>query len=222
MAPHYFLLTPAAGAKQSWELTVHFNPYPKLKTVAGFDLISKSGAKAWKKFWTSGGAVDFSGSTDPRAFELERRVILSQYLTRIQCASDYPPQETGLTYNSWYGKPHLEMHWWHAAHFAQWGRPELMKKSLDWYFNVADKARAIAKRQGFEGLRWQKMTDHNGDEAPSSVGAFLIWQQPHFIYMAEMLYRQKKDPAVLKKYQQLLFETAEFMASFPIKRSGDQ
>lgn len=101
--------------------------------------------------------------------------------------------------------------------FAQWGRPELMQRSLNWYFTVADKARAIAKRQGFDGLRWQKMTDHNGDEAPSSVGAFLIWQQPHFIYMAEMLYRQKKDPAILKQYSKLLFETADFMASFPQK-----
>jgi hypothetical protein len=109
------------------------------------------------------------------------------------------------------------MHWWHAAHYAQWGRPELMQRSLNWYFKVADKARAIAKRQGFDGLRWQKMTDHSGEETPSSVGAFLIWQQPHFIYMAEMLYRQKKNPEILKQYSKLLFETADFMASFPTK-----
>jgi hypothetical protein len=216
-SPHYFLLQPVSETKQSWELTVHFYDQKKLAALYGYQSISKSSARAWKKFWESGGAVDFSGSTDPRAAELERRVILSQYLTKIQCSSGFPPQETGLTYNSWFGKPHLEMHWWHAAHYAQWGRPELMARSLDWYFNVADKARAIAKRQGFEGLRWQKMTDHNGDEAPSSVGAFLIWQQPHFIYMAEMLYRNKKDPALLKKYSKLLFETADFMASFPTK-----
>lgn len=107
------------------------------------------------------------------------------------------------------------MHWWHAVHFAQWGRTELMEKSLDWYFTVATKAYALAKRQGFDGLRWQKMTDHNGDEAPSSVGAFLIWQQPHFIYMAELLYRAKPGKAVLNKYKDLLFATADFMASFP-------
>ena len=214
--PHYFLLTPAMVKNSSWEVAVNFCQQTK-KEAGNFTLISKSSISFWKRFWNSGGAVDFSGSTDPRAFELERRVILSQYLTRIQCASAYPPQETGLTYNSWYGKPHLEMHWWHAAHYAQWGRPQLLEQSLDWYFKVADKARAIAKRQGFDGLRWQKMTDHSGEETPSSVGAFLIWQQPHFIYMAEQLYRQKKDPAVLKKYSKLLFETAEFMASFPTK-----
>ena len=107
------------------------------------------------------------------------------------------------------------MHWWHAVHFAQWGRPELMEKSLDWYFKVSDKAFAIAKRQGLEGLRWQKMTDNDGNESPSSVGAFLVWQQPHFIYMAELLYRSKPTKEILNKYKDLLFATADFMASFP-------
>lgn len=175
----------------------------------------KSSAAKWQQFWNSGGAIDFSGSTDKRAHELERRIILSQYLTRVNCSGPYPPQETGLTYNSWFGKPHLEMHWWHAVHFALWNRTELMEKSLDWYFTVADSARAIARRQGFEGLRWQKMVDHEGNESPSSVGSFLVWQQPHFIYMTELVYRSKNDKAVLEKYKDLVFATADFMASYP-------
>jgi hypothetical protein len=76
-------------------------------------------------------------------------------------------------------------------------------------------AKAIAQRQGFDGVRWQKMTDHAGGEAPSSVGAFLIWQQPHLIYMAELLYREKPGKPVLDKYKALVFATADFMASFP-------
>src|SRR5204863_6224936 len=138
-----------------------------------------------QSFWQTGSDVDFSGSKDTRADELERRVVLSQYLTKIQCAGNNPPQETGLTYNSWYGKPHMEMHWWHAVHFALWGRTGLMEKSLAWYAKAAPTGRAIAGRQGYEGIRWQKKTDNDGREVPSSVGAFLIWQQPHFIYMAE-------------------------------------
>ena len=59
--------------------------------------------------------------------------MLSQYLTAIQCSGSLPPQETGLTCNSWYGKFHLEMHYWHAAHFAAWGRPPLLERSLAWY-----------------------------------------------------------------------------------------
>jgi hypothetical protein len=69
--------------------------------------------------WQSGGAVDLSGSSNPRAVELERRIVLSQYLTAINGAGRTPPQETGLVCNSWHGKFHLEMHWWHAAHFLK-------------------------------------------------------------------------------------------------------
>jgi hypothetical protein len=211
---HYFLIEPS-DKKNIFEFTCQFSALKPGTMLTNFEKTKLSSTLGWNKFWLSGGAVDFSQTKDKRAFEIERRTVLSQYLTKIQCSSAYPPQETGLTYNSWYGKPHLEMHWWHAVHYAQWGRIELMEKSLDWYFKVADKAFALAKRQGFDGLRWQKMTDNDGNESPSSVGAFLIWQQPHFIYMAELLYRSKPTSQVLNKYKDLLFATADFMASFP-------
>lgn len=213
-SPHYFLLEPSK-ANNVFQFSCSFFQNKTLRLLTNFAKANASSKVTWKKFWLSGGAVDFSETKDPRAFEIERRTVLSQYLTKIQCSSNYPPQETGLTYNSWYGKPHLEMHWWHAVHYAQWGRAGLMEKSLDWYFKVVAKATLIAKRQGFDGLRWQKMTDNEGNESPSSVGAFLIWQQPHFIYMAELLYRSKPTKQTLNKYKDLLFATANFMASFP-------
>jgi len=182
--------------------------------IPGFRETCRSSRQGWHEFWNNGAAVDFSACSDPRAFELERRVVLSQYLTRIQCAGNYPPQETGLTYNSWFGKFHLEMHWWHMTHFALWGRTDLLEKSMDWYAAIAPAARRIASRQGYTGLRWPKMTDPTGGESPSSVGAFLIWQQPHYIYFAEMCYRSHPDSVTLKKYAPLVFETADFMASF--------
>jgi hypothetical protein len=46
------------------------------------------------------------------------------------------------------------------------------------------------------------------------VGAFLIWQQPHFIYFAELCYRDRPSPALLNKYKNLVFATADFMASY--------
>lgn len=171
----------------------------------------------WRKFWTSGGAIDLSGSTDPRARELERRIVLSQYLTAIQCAGSMPPQETGLTFNSWYGKFHLEMHWWHAAHFVLWGRPELLEKSLPWYRTIAPQARQTAARQGYRGLRWPKMTDPAGRESPSAIGPLLIWQQPHLIHMLELLYRLRRDHGLLREWFSLVSETADFMASFAVR-----
>ena len=66
-----------------------------------------------------------------------------------------PPQETGLTCNSWYGKFHLEMHWWHAVHFALWDRLPLLERSLGYYDDILPqratrrrRARAIAGAAG--------------------------------------------------------------------------
>lgn len=168
----------------------------------------------WEQFWSTGGAIDLSHSTDLRAAELERRVVLSQYLMAIQCCGSNPPQETGLTYNSWHGKFHLEMTWWHIAHFALWGRAPLMHRTMQWYRRTAQKARENAEKQGYRGLRWGKMLGPDGRESPSDVGVFLIWQQPHLIYLAELLHSTGHAHDALEEFGDLVLETAEFMASY--------
>ena len=60
---------------------------------------------------------------------------------------------------------------------------------------ILPKARATARRQGYAGARWPKMTDPSGTESPSSVGPFLVWQQPHPIYYAELVYRERPSTA---------------------------
>ncbi len=177
----------------------------------------------WKANWQNGGFVDFADCADPRAKELERRVVLSQYLTQINCMNDMPPQETGLTYNSWFGRPHLEMTWWHGIDFALWSRADILKRWLKWYdATAANSARKIAERQKFKGLRWMKMTDPWAGEAPSNTGSFLIWQQPHYIYMAEELYRVQPIAETLQRYGKLVEETAEWMADFVMYDSVSQ
>ncbi|WP_080905084.1 hypothetical protein [Parabacteroides sp. Marseille-P3160] len=211
---HYFLFSPD---KKEIRFSLRFAANEKEirdTNNDSFENASKENNSYWNSYWKYGGFVDFSKCKDPRAKVLERRVVLSQYLMAIQCAGNMPPQETGLTYNSWYGKFHLEMHWWHTAHFALWSRIGLMERSLKWYVSVEEKAREIAKRQGYDGIRWMKMTDPSGNEAPSSIGSFLIWQQPHIIYLAELLYRQKHSKEIVNKYKKTIFESAEFMASF--------
>ncbi|SHE44353.1 hypothetical protein SAMN05444362_101338 [Dysgonomonas macrotermitis] len=210
-ADHYFVLAPQGD---SLSFTCEFTEKEPVKAESTAGETFTASYKYWQDFWEKGAAVDFSKCTDERAKELERRVVLSQYLMAIQSAGMYPPQETGLTYNSWYGKFHLEMHWWHAVHFALWNRADLLDRSLGWYSTAYPVAKQIAERQGFKGARWMKMTDPSATEAPSKVGSFLIWQQPHFIYMAELIYRNNPSPEVLEKYNFLVQETAEFMASF--------
>jgi len=168
----------------------------------------------WNKFWSTGGAIDLSQSKDPRWSELERRIVLSEYLTAIQSAGKNPPAETGLTMNSWNGRFHMEMYWWHDAHFALWGRAPLLENSMSFYQRALPQATANAKHQGYDGARWPKMSEPSGADSPSGVGAFLIWQEPHPIYLAELDYRAHPDKATLDKYKDVIFATADFMASF--------
>ena len=212
-AKHQFVIT--TGDSDTLELVCAFSP----KTLAAKNLPSfaeskQAALKNWNNFWQTGGAIDLSGSKDPRWFELERRIVLSQYLTAIQSAGDNPPQETGLTYNTWEGKFHLEMHWWHEAHFALWNRLPLLERSLGYYQRILPRAEGTAKKQGYDGARWPKMTSPSGAESPSPVGPFLVWEEPHPIFYAELCWRQHQDKATLKKYRDIVFQTADFMASY--------
>lgn len=194
-------------------------------SVSTWEAVAASAADFWGAFWASGAAVDFAGSTDPRAAELERRVVLSQYLTRVHGGGSLPPQETGFVTQSWGGKFHLEMHWWHAAHFPTWGRPELLERSLAWYERIAPLARETAAGQGYAGFRWPKQVGPNGVESPSDIGALLVWQQPHPLYYAELLWSAHAgDPdrqaALAKRLGPLLDETAEFMADYADEVDG--
>jgi len=211
---HEFLLSPNS-TDEDFTFSFCYTPEKNNKQIPEFDQTIDASKKSWKSFWETGGIVDLSQSTDLRANELERRIVLSQYLTKTQCSGKYPPQETGLTVNSWFGKFHLEMHWWHAAHFALWNRTELLENSLGWYSSILPKARNTARLQAYNGARFPKMTDPSGNESPSPIGPLLVWQQPHIIYFAELCYRNFPTEQTLEKYKTLVFEAADFMASYP-------
>ena len=213
--PHHFELTTNGDILT---FSAEYLPNQTNQTDAtGFeyDQYHKTTLRHWNRWWKQGAIVDFSRCTDPRAKELERRVVLSQYLTQINCANNMPPQESGLTYNTWFGRPHLEMTWWHITDFALWKHPETVQQILAWYNDTAyPVARQIAQRQGFKGVRWMKMTDPWAGEAPSNTGSFLIWQQPHYIYLAEEMYRANPSVETLKEYSEQVEATAEFMADY--------
>lgn len=214
-ADHEYILS-FSGFQDGVAFEVGFSKERFSGSLPDADATREASRRYWGQFWNSGGAIDLSGSTDPRARELERRIVLSQYLTAIQCAGTQPPQESGLTFNSWYGKFHLEMHWWHAVHFALWDRLPLLEKSLGWYEKILPEARKLARRQGYSGARWPKMVGPEGHESPSGIAVFLIWQQPHPIYYAELVYRSQPNRKTLERLSDIVFETAEFMASYPI------
>ncbi|MBM7573481.1 glycoside hydrolase family 65 [Aquibacillus albus] len=210
-ATHEYTLTPDEKSEE-FAFTTAFapqKPVPKNHTD-----IFATNEKHWADFWEKGAFIHFEGSSDPRANELERRIILSLYVTAIHSSGSIPPQETGFMYNSWFGKFHLEMHWWHAAHFPLWNRPELLMRSMDWYVKILPKARALASSQGYKGARWPKMVAHNGEQTPSPIAPGLIWQQPHPIALAELCYKSEPSTETLEKWQDVVFESADFMVSY--------
>lgn len=210
--PNRFELAPRGG---NIKLFANFSKDGK---VAGNFDFGKSKAESdgvWKNYWHSGAAVDFSQTADPRAKELERRTVLSQYLMRINSAGSLPPQESGLLSNSWYGKFHYEMIWWHTVHFALWGRGELVQKQWRVFADNLETAKKRAATEGFRGAKWSKATGNMPHEWPHIIHATLLWQQPHPIYYAELEYRNNPSRATLEKWRDVVFETAEFLASYP-------
>lgn len=210
-SPHRFAL---GGRTGTLDFVVGFAPDPLSNRLPTFDETVEASAWRWDYFWRSGGAVDFAGSLDPRAAVLERRLVLSQYLTAAQVGGDFPPQESGLTCSTWYGKHHTEMMWWHTAHFALWGRPERLARLLDWYKRELPLARRIASERGLRGARWPKMVGPEGRESPGG-NPLIVWNQPHPIALAELLYRSQPAlmAGMLARWRDLVFETAEGLAS---------
>jgi hypothetical protein len=210
-APHTFRIT-GDSADPVLEFTLRFSPVAPPKTRADAAHVRAASAAGWEIFWREGAAVDFTGSTDPRANKLEERIILSRYLMAVQEAGDVPPQETGLTCSTWYGKHHTEMIWWHTAQFALWGNDALLEKNLAWFQSQLPAARALAASRGLKGARWAKMTGPEMRESPGG-NPLIVWNQPHLVYLCELLYRNSPTPAVLARYRDLVQDTADCLAS---------
>lgn len=202
--------------EKQFAFSIHFSKEDVEINLSTVDEIVENTRKCWEAYWKKSGVIRLNKSKDPRAVELERRVILSQYLTNINSCGSTPPQETGLTCNSWYGKMHLEMHTWHCAWAPLWNQTERLEGSFPWYMGHIQEARENAARNGYKGSRWPKMIATEGIDCPSAVAPLLIWQQPHLIYMLELCYRQNKDQSFLEKYWTLIKETAEFMVDIVV------
>lgn len=195
------------------ELNMSVNFNKSIHTPATYDTIAGNSRHFWHNYWTTGKFLNSDNK------ELMRRVILSQYLLVINDSGYIPPAETGLTCNSWYGKAHLEMHYWHMAWAPLWGHPELLTRSFDWYIDILDEAKKNASRNGYKGARWTKMVSYTGSDCPSKIAPLLVWQQPHIINMLQMVIDNNTSDdfdvtAYMNKYWILVYETAVFMADY--------
>ncbi|CAA7261884.1 unnamed protein product [Cyclocybe aegerita] len=243
---HRYTLLRQNPASQ-FQAVVNFSPSPLPATtrLPSVSSLTSQSDKTWIDYWQKSGFVDvMAGSTDERAEELQRRIVLSRYLVRVNSAGDGPPQESGLVNNGWkvpYGyvpstriakkkKSHqtpnvlpIEMYFWHLAHFALWSNPSILSSSYNTYASFLPSSLSRAQiQQGFaSGARWPKMTDPSGRSTPGEINNLLFWQQPHPIVFA--LYELRGLPPnspkeleleVRKKWAPIIRATADFMASF--------
>jgi len=210
---HQYTFSSKIGGTQA-EYVFNFSSTSSDYSVPSFAALQLQSSARWPAFWKSGGAVDLSESKDQRWFELERRIVLSQYNMLINAGGNYPPGESGLVTNNWYNRFHYEMYWWHEAHYALWDRWSILNRSLHVYADNLKRSEDRAKSQGYEGARWPKCTGPNGAEWPHPIHAWLIWQQPHPIFFADLDYRAHPNKNTLLKWKDIVGETADFMASY--------
>ena len=215
--PHHFSIK-AGAHTDTLRFMLEYGPdESRLEPALDYDTAEADVTNGWQDYWQNGGVIDFSGSSNPQAAELERRVVLSQYLTAVNTGGDFIPQEEGLYSNSWNGKFHHEMHSWHVAHFLLWNRGDHVRNSLDWYNRTLDKAKQRAAHYDREGAWWPKMTGDDAVESPSTINPFIMWQQPHPIYLAELAWRNDPSPETLERYKDVVFETGDLLATFPVQ-----
>lgn len=204
-----------------FKFTVNFSEVENEKSYT-FEKIEKRSKVFWENYWRTVGAVDCSKVKDTRGLELERRVVLSLFQSTIHGSGSRPPQETGLACNSWYGKFHLEMHPLHSLYMPLWSKGELLLKSISWYKTHLKDAIDNAKRNGYKGAKWPKMVADDGIDSPSWIATLLIWQQPHILYMLEVLYICQPNHDFLVEYEELVTLTGDYMVDYSVYNESTQ
>lgn len=208
----------AARGAGSLSFVCAFSPVPLPAELPDFDKTRVACAARWESVWSSGGAIDLSDSKNPGWKELERRVVLSQYQMAAQTAGSWCSPEMGLLgIDPWNSQFHMEMLWWHLAHYALWDRWDMADKALGCYSRFAPVARELATQLGYKGLKWGKMVGPEGRTAPWVGSQVLLWKQPHPIFFAELEYRLRPTRATLEKWSEIVHGTAEHMADYPVR-----
>jgi hypothetical protein len=206
----------SAGGRDTLTLVCAYAAKPMASALPSFEETKTASAKMWADYWTTGGALDLSASRDPRWQELERRIVLSQYLMRVNSAGTMPPAEIGLYgIDQWRSKFHLEMTAWHGVHYMLWGRPDCVQGWFRWFNTVGlPAAQREAAAEGWQGAKWLKTPDPFGRWESWDHGPNRVTQNAHPFYWAELCYRAQPCRATLDAWKDILFETATMMADF--------
>lgn len=87
---HRYVLQPSPGT-QKLGLSTTFSPVSK-SPIPSLNSVRTASTTWWKSYWERGAFVDLLSTKSADAIELQRRIILSQYLLAVNSASSLPPQ----------------------------------------------------------------------------------------------------------------------------------
>ncbi|EAU92083.1 hypothetical protein CC1G_09604 [Coprinopsis cinerea okayama7 len=189
---HRYTILPSSARSTTLSLSVHFSPNALLNasSIPSSQRIFTSSRDGWRKYWEESGFIDvLTGSTDPRAEELQRRIILSRYLMRVNAAGETPPQESGLVNNGWFGKFHMG---WKTG--ARWPK-------------MTDPSGRSSPGELNNLLIWQQphplvFAQYELRSVQSPLSALTTDE------------RTRKEREVLEKWRPVVKETADWMAEF--------
>jgi hypothetical protein len=82
--------------------------------MQNFGETEEASRRSWNKYWSTVSALNYPEFTDASSEVTEKPNRISLYCTRIQCIVPHSREDIYLTYNNWFGKFNLELHWWLA------------------------------------------------------------------------------------------------------------
>lgn len=90
MGMNKFILQPSGS--DTLHIVADFSPPNTPRVIPDYNAIVEEYRRWWENYWTSGAFIDLSAARNSSANELQRRIILSQYLVAVNEASYNPPQ----------------------------------------------------------------------------------------------------------------------------------
>ena len=110
------------------------------------------------------------------------------------------------------GKHNTEMVWWHVGALRPLGSAGRHRPGAGL---VPPHAGAGPRHRGWPGSAGRPLVQDGRPDGRESPGGnpLIVWNQPHPIYLAELLYRAQPDRQTLAAWSELVFATADCLAA---------
>lgn len=102
-------MKPSSIGDSIFRFTVTFAEQSAPYEISQVEEVRSKARQWWQDYWENEAFLTLPITSNSSAKELQRRIILSQYLLAVNGAGKDPAQDSGLVNNGWYGKFHLEM-----------------------------------------------------------------------------------------------------------------